>query len=61
MLNSPARKKIVKYYWVLISNALINSYIISHDKFVSINNLLREYNEMKKEIKNSETSMEYTI
>ena len=30
---------------VLISNALIDSYI-SHDKFVSINNVLREYNEM---------------
>ena len=35
---------------VLICKALINSYI-SHDKFVSVNNVLREYNEMKKEIK----------
>ena len=45
---------------VLISKALINSYI-SRDEFVSINNVLREYYEMKEEIKNSETSVEYTI
>ena len=45
---------------VLISKALIHSYI-SHDEFVSINNFLREYNEMKKEIKNPETSVKYTI
>ena len=32
---------------VLISKALINSYI-SHDKFVSVNHVLREYNEVKK-------------
>ena len=44
---------------VLISKALIESYI-SHDEFVSIN-VLREYNEMEEEIKNSETSEEYTI
>ena len=31
---------------ILISKALINSYI-SHDKFVSVNNVLREYNEIK--------------
>ena len=35
---------------VLISKALIDSYI-THDEFVSVNNLLREYNEMKKGIK----------
>ena len=35
---------------VLTSKALIDSYI-SHDKFVSVNNVLREYNEMKEEIK----------
>ena len=45
---------------VLISKALIDSYI-NHDKFVSINNVLREYYEMKKERKNPETSVEYTI
>ena len=41
---------------VLISKALINSYI-SHDSFSSVNNALREYNTMKKETKNPETFM----
>ena len=45
---------------VLISKALVESYI-SHDKFVSVNNILREYNEIKEEIKNPETSVEYII
>ena len=45
---------------VLISKALIDSYI-SHDEFVAVNNVLREYNDMKKEIKNSESSVEYII
>ena len=44
----------------LISKALIDSYI-SHDEFVSVTNALREYNEIKKEIKNPKTSVEYTI
>ena len=44
----------------LISKSLIDSYI-SHDEFVSINNALREYNEMKEEIKNPETSVENII
>ena len=35
---------------VLISKALINSGI-SHDEFVLINNVLKECNEMKEEIK----------
>ena len=37
---------------VLISKALIGLYV-SHDDFVLVNNLLREYNEMKEEIKSS--------
>ena len=45
---------------VLVSKALIDSYI-SHNKFVSVNNVLTEYNERKEEIKNPETSAEYTI
>ena len=45
---------------VLISKTLIDSYI-SHDEFVSVNDVLREYNEMKKEIKNPETLVEYII
>ena len=34
---------------VLISKALIDSYI-NHDEFDSVNNVLREYNEIKEEI-----------
>ena len=45
---------------VLISKAFIDS-DISHDEFVSVNNVLRQYNLMKKEIKNLETSVEYAI
>ena len=45
---------------VLISKTLIDSYI-SHDEFVSVNDVLRDYNEMKKEIKNPETFVEYII
>ena len=39
---------------VLISKAFIDPYI-SHDDFCSVNNVSREYNKMKKEIKNPET------
>ena len=39
---------------VLISKALIDS-VFSHDEFVLINNVLKEYNEMKEEIKNLKT------
>ena len=35
---------------VLISKALIAFYV-NHDEFVSVNNMLRENNEMKKEFK----------
>ena len=45
---------------VTISNSLIDSYI-SHDEIVSVNNVLREYNDMKNKIKNPETSVEYII
>ena len=40
---------------ILIIQALIDSYV-SHDKIVLVNNLLREYDGMKKEIKNLKTS-----
>ena len=33
---------------VLISKTLIDSYV-SHDEFISVNNVLREYNERKEE------------
>ena len=36
---------------VLINTALIDSNT-NHDKFVSLNNILREYNELKETIKN---------
>ena len=39
---------------VLISKVLIDS-VISHDKFVLINNVLMQYNEMKEETKKLET------
>ena len=34
---------------------------MSHDKLISVNNVLREYNEMKEEIKNPETFVQHTI
>ena len=43
-----------------MSKALIDSYI-SHDEFVSVNNVLREYNEMKEETENPKNALEYTI
>ena len=45
---------------VLICRALIDSYIC-HDKFASVNNVLKEYHEIKEEVKNLETSVGYTI
>ena len=45
---------------VIISKSLIDSYI-SHDEFVSVNNVLRENNEVKEEIKNLKTSVIYYI
>ena len=44
----------------MISKVLIDSYI-SHDDFGSVNNMLREYNGMKKEIKAPKTSVEYIL
>ena len=45
---------------VLIPEDLIDLYI-SHNDFVLVNNMLREYNEMKKETKDTETFVQYTI
>ena len=39
-----------------MSNALIDSYI-SQDEFVSMNNVLREYDNIKDEIKSLKTSI----
>ena len=45
---------------VLISKALIDSYI-SQDELFSVNNVLREYYQMKKETKYLDISVEYAI
>ena len=45
---------------VVISKVLIDS-CINHDEFGSVNNVLREYYEMKKEIKNPQASVKYNI
>ena len=45
---------------VWISKALIDSYI-NHHKFVSVNNELRGYNKMKKEIINPKNAVEHRI
>ena len=45
---------------VLISKALIDSYI-NHDDFVSLNNVLREYNEITEESRNPENTLKYYI
>ena len=44
----------------LISRALIVSYI-NHDEFVLVNNLLREFDEIKEKRKNSQNAVEYTV
>ena len=44
---------------MLISKASIHSYI-NHDKFPSVNNVLRQYNDIKTETKNPKTSVECT-
>ena len=44
---------------LLISKALTESYI-NHDEFLSINIVLRECNEMNKEIRNPQNAVKYT-
>ena len=45
---------------ILLLKALIDSFI-RHDEFVSVDSMLREYNEMEEEMKSSEVSTEYII
>ena len=45
---------------VLVSEALIDSHI-SHDEFVSVNNLLKECDDMKEEDKNLKSSSKTLI
>ena len=54
------RKGKLKTIEIQISKALINLYI-SCDEFVSVNNVVREYNKIKDEIKSLETSVEYIM
>ena len=44
----------------LLPEALTDSFV-SHNKFVSVSNVLREYNETKKQIKNPQNVVEYAI
>ena len=55
----PKKKKLYAIE-VFISKALINSHI-NQDESVSVNFVLRKYNEMKGEIKNAENAVEYSI
>ena len=45
---------------VLFFKTLMNSHI-NHGEFISVNNALREYDEMKEEIKYPKNAVEYTI
>ena len=45
---------------LLISKSLFDSWF-NHDKFVLVKNLLKEYNAIKEEIKNSKNVVEHTI
>ena len=63
--KSIIKKKPKKHDKILLFGALISKVLIdsdnSHDELVSVNNVLREYNEMKNEKKNPEFSVEYII
>ena len=47
----------INTFEVIIFKSLINSYV-SHNEFVLVNNVLREFNEMEKD---TEISVEYII
>ena len=47
----------INTFEIIIFKSLINSYV-SHNEFVLVNNVLREFNEMKKD---TEISVEYII
>ena len=53
-------KNKLTFFEVLTSKALTDSFI-NHDEIVTVNNVPREYNEMKKKNKNTENALEYTI
>ena len=53
-------KNKLTFFEVLISEALTDL-CINHDEFVAVNNVLREYNEMKEESKNPENALEMSV
>ena len=57
MLLGKAKLDAIEY---LVSKSLIDSFI-SQEDFLSVNKLLREYNEMGEEIKNPENFVAYII
>ena len=57
MLLTKAKLNNIK---VLICKASSDSYI-NHGEFVSVNNVLTEYNKMKEKIKFSKIAIEYTL
>ena len=57
MLLGKAKLDAIEY---LVSKSLIDSFI-SQEDFLSVNKLLREYNEMGEEIKNPENFVTYII
>ena len=65
-VNYQEKKKESINHIVLLAKAKWNIFIvliysINHDKFVSLNNVLIEYNEMKEEVKNPKIAIEFTI
>ena len=58
-INKNIVSKTLSTIAVLIFKTLIDLYII-YEEFFSVNNVLRDYEEMKEGIKNSENAVEYT-
>ena len=57
VLTAKIKLSTVKFF---IFEALINLFV-NHDEFVSINNVVREYNEIKEDIQNPENTVQYTL
>ena len=57
VLTAKIKLSTVKFF---IFEALINLFV-NHDEFVSINNVVRVYNEIKEDIQNPENTVQYTL
>ena len=57
MLSAKPKGKTIE---VLISKGLIDWYI-NHGKFISVSNVLREYNETEEQVKNPTNVVKYTV